>query len=65
MEEKKLLGLGFEAMSSSTLLSVRGGTSDFWSNLFTRLKAMINFIADYVPKFLKGFGEGFGLTIFN
>lgn len=63
MEEKLMLGLGFEAMSSSALY-LRGGAS-FWSDLFTKLKAMINFIADYVPKFAKGFSEGFGLAILN
>lgn len=63
MEEKLMLGLGFEAMSSSTLY-LRGGAT-FWTDLFTKMKAMINFIADYVPKFMKGFAEGFGLSIFN
>lgn len=64
MEEKLMLGLGFEAMSSSNLY-LRGGASSFWSDLFTKLKAMINFIADYVPKFVKGFSEGFGLAVLN
>jgi len=57
-----MLGLGFEAMTSSALY-VRGGANAFWTDLFTKLKAMINFIADYVPKFVKGFTEGFGLSI--
>ena len=64
MEEKIMLGLGFEEMSSSNLY-LRGGTTDFWTNLFTRIKAMVNFIADYVPKFIKGVCEGFGVTIFK
>jgi len=64
MEEQFMSGLGFEAMSSSSLY-LRGGSSEFWTNLFTKLKAMINFIADYVPKFIKGFSEGFGLSILS
>lgn len=59
-----MLGLGFEAMTSSTRY-LRGGASDIWTDLFNKFKSMVNFIADYVPKFLRGFSDGFALTIFK
>lgn len=64
MEEKRLLEAGFEEESSSNLY-IRGGTGSIWADVFSKLKAMINFIADYVPKFVKGITDGFGLGIFQ
>lgn len=64
MEEKFMLGLGFEEMSSSSLY-LRGGSSGFWTNLFEKIKALANFVADYVPKFMKGFTDGFAVRIFK
>lgn len=61
--EEKMFGLGLMEMDSSELL-LRGGTSAALESAFTKAKNLINFIADYVPKILKGFVAGFAITIF-
>ena len=63
MEEKMLLETGLREMHSSELV-LRGGASSLLSEIFNKAKAMINFIADYIPKLVKGFIEGFSLRIF-
>ena len=50
-------------MHSSELV-LRGGASSLLNEIFTKAKALINFIADYIPKLVKGFIEGFSLRIF-
>ncbi len=62
MEAKFMLERGFVEMESSDLL-VRGGASVI-EKIFSKVKAIIDFIADYVPKFLSGFKDGFGVAIF-
>lgn len=54
---------GLLEMTSSEL-QIRGGASSALENIFSKVKAVVNFIADYVPKFLKGFAAGFSLDIF-
>ena len=63
MEEKLLLETGLREMHSSELV-LRGGASSLLNEIFTKAKALINFIADYIPKLVKGFIEGFSLRIF-
>ena len=50
-------------MHSSELI-LRGGASGIWADVFTKAKSLINFIADYIPKLVKGFVDGFALKIF-
>ena len=54
---------GLLEMTSSELY-LRGGASKSLETIFTKIKYVINFIADYVPKFLKGLSDGFGVSIF-
>lgn len=54
---------GLLEMTSSELC-LRGGASKALETIFTKVRYVINFIADYVPKFLKGISDGFGLSIF-
>lgn len=56
-------GSGLLEMTSSEL-QVRGGASPTLENIFTKVKNIVNFIADYVPKFVKGFVSGYSLNIF-
>ena len=63
MEEKLLLETGWREMDSSELI-LRGGASGIWADVFAKAKSLINFIADYIPKLVKGFLEGFALKIF-
>lgn len=60
MEEKKMMDLGFVEIDSSDLY-VRGGASSTFEKVFSKIKSMINFIADYVPQFLKGLKDGFSI----
>ncbi len=64
--EEKMLGLGLLEMNSSELL-LRGGASasSTFETIVTKVKNVINFIADYVPKLVKGFLDGYSVTIFN
>lgn len=50
---------GFVKLDSSEL-PIRGGTSTF-EKIFSKIKSLINFIADYIPKFIKGLQEGFAI----
>ena len=34
------------------------------TDVFAKAKSLINFIADYIPKLVKGFLDGFALRIF-
>lgn len=63
MEENLLLETGLREMDSSELI-LRGGASGIWTDVFTKAKSLINFIADYIPKLVKGFIDGFSLKIF-
>lgn len=62
MEEKNLVKMGFVEIGSSDLFA-RGGASEqsVFEKIFVKLKALINFIADYVPRFIDGFKEGFSI----
>ena len=62
MEEKMLKDSGLLEMTSSELY-LRGGASAL-ETIFSKIKYVVNFIADYVPKFLKGIADGFGVKIF-
>ena len=59
MEEKLMMQRGFVKLDSSEL-PIRGGTSTF-EKIFSKIKSLINFIADYIPKFIKGLQEGFAI----
>lgn len=63
MEEKLLLETGWLEIDSSDLF-IRGGASSLWSEIFAKARSLINFIADYIPKLVKGFLEGFAVKIF-
>ena len=63
MEEKLLLETGWREMDSSELI-LRGGASGVWADVFAKAKSLINFIADYIPKLVRGFLDGFALKIF-
>lgn len=58
MEETLLLGRGLRELNSSELL-VWGGASNFFTNIFEKVRNLIDTIADYLPNFLKGFKDGF------
>ncbi len=58
--EEKMLGLGLLEMDSSEL-QIRGGSS--FDTIVTKVKYVINFIADYIPKVIKGFADGFAVKI--
>lgn len=66
MEEKMMKEWGLCEMNSSELL-LRGGASasSTFETIVTKVKNVINFIADYVPKLVKGFLDGYSVTIFN
>ena len=57
MEENKLKELRLAEVTSSGLL-VRGGAS-VASDIMSKIKSFINFLADYVPKLIEGFKAGF------
>ena len=63
MEEKMLKDSGLLEMTSSELY-LRGGASKALETIFTKIKYVVNFIADYVPKFLQGIVDGCGVRIF-
>ena len=54
---------GLLEMTSSELC-IRGGASKTLDAIFAKVKYVVNFIADYVPKFLQGIADGFGIKIF-
>lgn len=37
---------------------IRGG-SNVWSDIFGKVKSVINFLADYIPKLISGILDGF------
>lgn len=53
---------GLLEMTSSELY-LRGGASKAFETVITKIRYVINFIADYVPKFLKGLMDGFAVSI--
>ncbi|HOG41160.1 MAG TPA: hypothetical protein PK979_04125 [Bacteroidales bacterium] len=57
MEEKRLKELGLREMTSIELQSA-GGTTLSAISLFEKVRAIINFIADYLPKLVKGIIDG-------
>ncbi len=57
MEEKRLKALGLREMTSMELQSA-GGTTLSAASLFEKVRAIINFIGDYLPKLLKGILDG-------
>jgi hypothetical protein len=58
MEETMMLERGLRELHSSELL-MRGGGSNFFTNIFDKIRNLIDTIADYMPNFLKGFKDGF------
>jgi len=61
--EERMLGLGLLEMDSSELM-LRGGASSAIEGIVNKIRYVINFIADYIPKLVKGFVAGYGLKIF-
>lgn len=59
-----MLERGLREMDSSELCLRGGASSSLLGEIFTKAKSIINFIADYIPKLVKGFIEGFALKIF-
>ncbi len=57
MEELKWKARGWSEVHSSELL-IRGG-SNVWSDIFGKVKSIINFLADYIPKLFSGILDGF------
>lgn len=57
MEEKRLKELGLREMTSIELQSAGGATVSA-AALFEKVRAIINFIGDYLPKLLKGIVDG-------
>ncbi len=57
MEEMKWKARGWSEVHSSELL-IRGGSS-VWSDIFGKVKSVINFLADYIPKLISGIMDGF------
>lgn len=59
MEEKMMKAWGFREMNSSEL-QLRGGASgNFFTGVVEKVRDVIDFIADYLPKLLEGFKDGF------
>ena len=58
MEETMMFGRGLRELHSSEL-QVRGGAGNFFTNVFEKIRNLIDTIADYLPNFLKGFKDGF------
>jgi len=57
--EEKMKVMGLREMNSSELQMMGGVALTVWSDVFGKIKAAINFIADYIPKIVKGFKDGF------
>ncbi|HKM12489.1 MAG TPA: hypothetical protein PL115_01055 [Bacteroidales bacterium] len=57
MEEKRLKALGLREMTSIELQSAGGATVSA-ASLFDKVRAIINFIGDYLPKLLRGIIDG-------
>lgn len=62
---KKKLGLC--RMDSSELTRVRGGAAkSTWTTIFEKIRNLVDFIGDYIPKLLQGFSDGLlGVKLFG
>lgn len=62
---KKKLGLC--RMDSSELTQVRGGAAkSTWTTIFEKIRNLVDFIGDYIPKLLQGFSDGLlGVKLFG
>lgn len=58
MEEKILKMKGLTTVSSSELLSVKGGTCASIGTLLKKLADLIKKIKDYIPDFVEGLTDG-------
>lgn len=52
-------GLGFGDLDSSELRILGGASSPLWQKIIDKVRNMIDFISDYIPKLLQGFRDGF------
>ena len=53
-----MYGRGLRELHSSEL-QMRGGASKVFAELFTKIRNLIDTIADYLPNLLKGIKDGF------
>ena len=53
-----MYGRGLRELTSSEL-QLRGGASSTFTEIFTKIRNLIDTIADYLPNFLKGIKDGF------
>lgn len=53
-----MYGRGLRELHSSEL-QMRGGASGVFAELFTKIRNLIDTIADYLPNLLKGIKDGF------
>ena len=58
MEENKLFEMGFVEMNSSEL-QCRGGLT--WDGFMDNVKAVVDFVVNYIPKLISGILTGWGL----
>jgi len=67
MEELFLKASGFcEVGLYSSELQTRGGASKGWLNIVDKIRNIIDFIGDYIPKLIQGFTDGFlGVKLFG
>jgi len=67
MEELIFNATGFcEVGAYSSELQTRGGASQTWMNIFEKIRNVIDFIGDYIPKLIQGFTDGFlGVKLFG
>lgn len=59
MEDKLMKGLGFGEIDSSELQITGGASSPLWQKIIDKVRNMIDFIGDYIPKLIQGFRDGF------
>ena len=57
MEEKTMKETRLKELTSSERL-IRGGAGAV-SEIMAKIKSLINFLADYIPKLIEGFTAGF------
>lgn len=52
---------------NSSELQIRGGAKKVtWTDIFDKIRNIIDFIGDYIPKLIKGFSDGFlGVKLFG
>lgn len=67
MEEIMKKKLGLCRMDSSELTLIRGGAAKTtWSNIFEKIRNLVDFIGDYIPKLIQGFTDGLlGVKLFS